>query len=200
MWNDYFSPPFPLFIAASRRQPHNGVLLSVGRQQETVCHSTPDIERAQALADISRSALCYHIATKLVQRLQIRPIVHNKTASPTIARSCIRVRAAVWECGDGQIDTQSDRHTETAVTTIHFASSTTRSKCNKVKVFSIIVERRPVPLWRLVDTGAVKQVWRLAYCNQLYSPKGRERKICSYNIHKYSINNKKKRKTKKTRD
>jgi len=52
--------------------------------------SQPAIERAQALADISRLALyafavykaislhtCMVIATKPVHRLQIRPIVHN---------------------------------------------------------------------------------------------------------------------------
>jgi len=36
----------------------------------------PGIKRVQALADISRSALVV-IATKLVHRLQISPIVHN---------------------------------------------------------------------------------------------------------------------------
>jgi len=37
----------------------------------------PGIERAQVLADISRSALCHSKVTKPVQQLQIRPIVHN---------------------------------------------------------------------------------------------------------------------------
>jgi len=60
------------------------------------------------------------IATKPVHRLQIRPIVHNYRAPPSIPPSYIRVRAAVWECGEGQ----TDRHTDiqTAVATIHFAS------------------------------------------------------------------------------
>ena len=39
--------------------------------------------------------------------------------------SYIRVRAVVWAYGRGQTDTQ------TRVTTIHFASSTTHAKCNK---------------------------------------------------------------------
>jgi len=41
--------------------------------------------------------------------------------------SYIRVRAVVWAYGRGQTDTQTD--TQTRVTTIHFASSTTHAKC-----------------------------------------------------------------------
>jgi len=44
------------------------------------------------------------------------------------APSYIRVRAVVWAYGRGQTDTQTQ--TDTRVTTIHFASSTTRVKCN----------------------------------------------------------------------
>ena len=40
--------------------------------------------------------------------------------------SCIRVRAVVWAYGCRQTDTQ------TRVTTIHFASSTTHAKCNNI--------------------------------------------------------------------
>jgi len=36
----------------------------------------------------------------------------------------IRVRAVMWECGEGQTDTQ------TAVITIHFASATSHAKRN----------------------------------------------------------------------
>ena len=51
------------------------------------------------------------IATKPVHQLQIRPIAHNygALASPTIPSSYIRVRAVVWECGEGQTDTQTHR-------------------------------------------------------------------------------------------
>jgi len=45
---------------------------------------------------------------KPVQQLQIRPKVHNKKAYSTILLSYIRVRAVVWECGEGQ----TDRHTD----------------------------------------------------------------------------------------
>ena len=48
------------------------------------------------------------IATKPVHRLQIRPTVLKQTAPPTILLSCIRVRAVVWECGEGQ----THRHTD----------------------------------------------------------------------------------------
>jgi len=54
---------------------------------------------------------------KPMHRLQIRLIVHNKKASPTIPSSYIRVHAVVWECSEGQTDT------ETAVANIHFASA-----------------------------------------------------------------------------
>jgi len=59
-----------------------------------------------------------------VPRLQIRPIVHNKGAASTMPPSYIRVRAVLWPYGRGQTDTQ------TRVTTIHFASSTTHAKRN----------------------------------------------------------------------
>jgi len=47
-------------------------------------------------------------ATKSVHRLQIRRIVHNYRAPPNIPPRYIRVRAVVWECGEGQ----TDRHTD----------------------------------------------------------------------------------------
>jgi len=40
-----------------------------------------------------------------------------------------RVREVAWECDEGQTHTQTD--TQTAVTTIHFASATPYAKCNK---------------------------------------------------------------------
>jgi len=43
--------------------------------------------------------------------------------------SYIRVCAVVWAYGHRQTDTHAD--TQTCVTTIHFASSTTHAKCNK---------------------------------------------------------------------
>ena len=50
----------------------------------------------------------------------------TRRSTPTIPPSYIRDRAVVWECGEGQADTQT--HIQTAVTTIHFASSTTHAK------------------------------------------------------------------------
>ena len=46
----------------------------------------------------------------------------------TIPPTYIRVRAVVWECGEGQTDRHTD--TQTAVTIIHFASATPHAKCN----------------------------------------------------------------------
>ena len=59
-------------------------------------------------------ALCCHSnATRgPVQRLQIRPIVHNYGTSPTTSPSYIRVRAVVWACGRGQTETHTDTHTD----------------------------------------------------------------------------------------
>jgi len=51
--------------------------------------------------------------------------------TPTIPPSYIRVRAVVWECGEGQ--TPTHKHTQTCVTNIHFASTTTHAKCNNWK-------------------------------------------------------------------
>jgi len=52
------------------------------------------------------------------------PIVHNLGIPPIIPPSYIRDGAVVWAYGRGQLDTQ------TRVTNIHFASSTTHAKCN----------------------------------------------------------------------
>jgi len=47
--------------------------------------------------------------------------------------SYIRIRAVVWAYGRGQTDTQ------TRVTTIHFASSTTHAKCNNTTTPTMIM-------------------------------------------------------------
>ena len=63
------------------------------------------MERVQALADISRSALCQYIVTttKPVHRLQICPVVNNWGASPTVAFPKLSLhpatQAVVWESG-----------------------------------------------------------------------------------------------------
>jgi len=54
--------------------------------------------------------------------------VHNYTAPPTIPPSYIRVRAVVWECGEGQTDTQ------VGVTNIHFTSAMPHVKCSELKL------------------------------------------------------------------
>jgi len=45
--------------------------------------------------------------------------------SPYHFPSYIRVRAVVWECGEGQ----TDIHTQTAVANVHFSSATPHAKC-----------------------------------------------------------------------
>jgi len=89
----------------------------------------PGIIRIQELADISRSALCCHnnetrapIANPFnTAQLEGTPII------PTSYIRMIRVRAVVWECGEGQTDRHIDRHTDGRG---HFASATTHAKCN----------------------------------------------------------------------
>jgi len=46
-------------------------------------------------------------------------------APPTIPPRYIRVRSVVWECGEGQPDTQ------TTVANTHFASATPHATCNE---------------------------------------------------------------------
>jgi len=86
----------------------------------------PGLEQVQALADISCSVLCCR-GNEIVHQLQICPTVHNWRAPPTIPPSYVRVHAVVWKWGRGQTDT------ETATTTIHFASSATCAKCKYMK-------------------------------------------------------------------
>jgi len=68
----------------------------------------PGIEQVQALADISRSALCSHSSENRAP-IANTPNSAQLEGTPTIPPSYIQVRAVVWECGEGQTDT--DRHT-----------------------------------------------------------------------------------------
>ena len=52
-------------------------------------------------------------------------------AASTTLPSYIRVPAVMWAYGRGQTHRQTHTDTQTRVTTIHFASSTTHAKCNK---------------------------------------------------------------------
>jgi len=69
--------------------------------------SEPGIEQVQALADISRSALCCHSneARTLIANL---PNSAQLEDTPNIPSSYIRVRTVVWECGKGK---KTDRQT-----------------------------------------------------------------------------------------
>jgi len=73
-------------------------------------------ERVQALADISRSALCCH-SNETRAPIANPPNSAQLEGTPTILPSYFRVRAVVWECSEGQ----TGRHTDTqmAVTNIH---------------------------------------------------------------------------------
>jgi len=86
----------------------------------------PGMQRVQALGGISRSALCCHSNET---RAPIANPPNNAQLQGTFyhSPSYIRVRAVVWECGEGQTDRLTD--TQMAVTNIHFASATPHAKC-----------------------------------------------------------------------
>jgi len=86
------------------------------------------------LADILHLALCCHI-NKTRAPIANPPNSAQLEGTPTIPLSYIQVHAVVLECGEGQTDTR------TAVTTIHFTSSTTRAKCNKDRIMLGINKR-----------------------------------------------------------
>jgi len=68
--------------------------------------------------------------------------------------SYIRVRAVVWAYGRGQTDRQTDRHTQTRVTTIHFASSTTHAKCNDVDHLKQVL----ISCWDTISQELINEV------------------------------------------
>ena len=78
------------------------------------------MERVQALADSLRSG--YVVSNEIRAPIANPPVSAQPEGTPYRSLSCIRVCAAVWECGEGQTDTQ------TAVTDIHFASATPHAK------------------------------------------------------------------------
>jgi len=93
----------------------------------------PGTERVQSLADILRSALCCHsneTPTPIANPSNSAQLEGTPYHSPTY----IRVRAVVWECGEGHTDRHTDKHTDTqtAVINIHFASTMPHAKCNNV--------------------------------------------------------------------
>jgi len=85
----------------------------------------------QALADISRSALYCH-SNEILAPTANSSNSAQQEGRPNICPSYIRVRAVMWERGEGQTDTQT--HRQTRVTNIHFASATPHAKCNKGNV------------------------------------------------------------------
>jgi len=81
----------------------------------------PGTEWVQALADISRSALCCHINETRTPTAN-PPNSAQLRGHPTISPSYIRACAL---CSSVGMQRRTDTDTQTAVITIHFASSTT---------------------------------------------------------------------------
>ena len=82
----------------------------------------------QALADISCLVLSCH-SNETRAPIANPPNSAQLEGTHTIPPTYIWVGAVVWECREGQTDTQ------TAVTTIHFASVTPLVKCNEKSCF-----------------------------------------------------------------
>jgi len=87
----------------------------------------PDIERVQALADISRSALCCHSNETRA------PIANPPNNAQLEVIPYHSARLHPGPCSSVGMRRGTDRHTDTqlAVTNIHFASATPHAKCNK---------------------------------------------------------------------
>jgi len=79
---------------------------------------TQAYERVQALDDISRSVLCCHSNETCVP-IENPSNCAQLEATPTISPSNIRVRAVMWECGEGQTDTLTQRQISRRLTVAH---------------------------------------------------------------------------------
>ena len=110
----------------------------------------PDIERVQALTDISRSALRCH-SNETRASIANPPDSAQLGAPPTILPTYIRVHGVVWECSEGQTDSHTD--TQTAVANIHFASASPHTKCNKCSAVAEMGDRLATIHQRYRQTG-----------------------------------------------
>ena len=72
-------------------------------------YQTRHVERVQALVDISRSALCCH-SNETHAPIANTPNSAQLEGTPYHSPSFIRVRAVVWECGEGQTHTDRQTH------------------------------------------------------------------------------------------
>ena len=129
---------------APRRRPITGVPATPTSHIWHAILRMPPVTRQSAASRARRpcpAARSHYViisrdGRKLVTRVRVMLPYHAPIANPpnsaqlglgaasTMPPSYIRVRAVVWAYGLGQTDTQ------TRVTTIHFASSTTHAKCN----------------------------------------------------------------------
>ena len=112
----------PLTNCTTRRT-YNTTVCSPRRHRTETRHR---LEQIQALADISRSALCCRgnetrspIANP-PSSAQLEGTSYHTPKLHSGPRSSVGMRRG------------TDRHTETAVTNIHFASAATHAKCNKL--------------------------------------------------------------------
>jgi len=91
----------------------------------SVAQYQPGIERAQALADISPSVLCCH------SKETHAPIANPPNSAQLEDSPYHSLMLHSGPYNSARMRQGADRHTQTLVTNIHFASSTTHAKCNK---------------------------------------------------------------------
>jgi len=96
----------------------------------------PGIERVQALADISRSALCCH-GNKTCAPIANPPNRAQLEGTPYHSPSYIRIHAAVWACGETHThyDTHTDKQTRV---TLYISRRTTHVKCKQSQSVSFL--------------------------------------------------------------
>jgi len=93
--------------------------------------------------------------TKPVHRLQICPIVHN-WGGQSYYPSKLHPRPS--SSVDVRPRRHTDTHTQTPVTTIHFASSTTHAKCNNLYCAKIVKRIRGAGTGWLDDKSGLEEV------------------------------------------
>ena len=88
-------------------------------------------DRVQALADISRSALCCHSNETRA------PLVNPPDSAQLEAIPLPFPNLHPGPCSSVGMQRRTDRHTQTAVTKIHFALATSHAKCSKTKYYGL---------------------------------------------------------------
>ena len=123
-----------------------------GKEERMKMRRTRTAAATTTTRHIASTSTCWHFAFgACCHSNETRAPIANRSISaqlediPTIPASYIRVRAVLWECGEGQTHGQTD--TQTRVANIHFASPMrlTRNATTFVVVAGWWEETRPDP-------------------------------------------------------